>query len=443
MRRDSRSREQLIIQYAWTLARTNIREGRPSGCGSHLDEFYARTRRLHGRSLACARPNRSRTGWSRSAIFRGRGRMSILLLPCLILVLVLTPAVHPRVLVTQSQTLVSRSPILIQGNVDFTAANGVTGGNGTVANPYIISGWNISSSLSSCIEIDNTSAYFIVANVTATCSSFQVPSISGLTLTGVNNGKIVSSNFYPAVSIASSENDVFSGNVLQGAGCGAQACNQAGPVLFITQSSSITISDNHLSLGQFNSCVIEADTSSNLHVVSNTVQSDDVPCGIYYSNSNSSTISDNFVTGSTCCNPVVFANVGIIVYKSTNDQVYANNITLEQKGIRIASSTNILVFHNNMINNKIQALDDNPGKNQWDDGYPNGGNFWSDHNGTDNCSGPQQDICNGPDGIADTPYTFSSAQDRYPLIKMYVPSVDPLSANSSGTAGGGRAPLRE
>jgi hypothetical protein len=48
----------------------------------------------------------------------------------------------------------------------------------------------------------------------------------------------------------------------------------------------------------------------------------------------------------------------------------------------------------------------------WDDGYPSGGNYWSDYNGTD---------ANG-DGIGDTPYVFgynNSYTDNYPLMKPF------------------------
>jgi hypothetical protein len=72
-------------------------------------------------------------------------------------------------------------------------------------------------------------------------------------------------------------------------------------------------------------------------------------------------------------------------------------------------------------------MDNETGKNMWDVGYASGGNYWSDYvskfNGVDNCSGPRQDICPRPDGIGDTPYTFASSQDRYPLMKLFVQTV--------------------
>src|SRR5438552_18247804 len=73
----------------------------------------------------------------------------------------------------------------------------------------------------------------------------------------------------------------------------------------------------------------------------------------------------------------------------------------------------------------------------WDDGYPSGGNFWSDYTGVDNCSGPNQDVCPDPDGIGDTPYTIdANNSDRYPLI--HLPgndTVPPSVSNVAPTAG--------
>ncbi len=43
----------------------------------------------------------------------------------------------------------------------------------------------------------------------------------------------------------------------------------------------------------------------------------------------------------------------------------------------------------------------------WDDGYPSGGNYWSDYKGVD---------ANG-DGIGDTPHVIDEYnKDRYPLM---------------------------
>ena len=74
------------------------------------------------------------------------------------------------------------------------------------------------------------------------------------------------------------------------------------------------------------------------------------------------------------------------------------------------------LFHkNNFINNNVQA----DGYADWDNGYPSGGNFWSDYNGPDLFSGPFQDIP-GSDGIGDMQYNITTEwvndQDNYPLM---------------------------
>jgi hypothetical protein len=52
----------------------------------------------------------------------------------------------------------------------------------------------------------------------------------------------------------------------------------------------------------------------------------------------------------------------------------------------------------------------------WDDGYPSGGNYWSDYAGIDNYSGANQDQP-GSDGIGDIPYIIDPYHvDNYPLI---------------------------
>ena len=98
-----------------------------------------------------------------------------------------------------------------------------------------------------------------------------------------------------------------------------------------------------------------------------------------------------------------------------NNHVAGNARFGSYGGIYLESTTGARVFHNAIVVNMIQAHD--TGTNAWDDGYPSGGNYWSDYTGVDNCSGPNQNTCPSPDGIGDTPYSFPvSARDRYPLM---------------------------
>jgi parallel beta-helix repeat protein len=105
------------------------------------------------------------------------------------------------------------------------------------------------------------------------------------------------------------------------------------------------------------------------------------------------------------------------VSDSSSLLISENVIYLNSHGVALERTTNTRVFHNNFLNNTVQASDTGTTNNVWDNGYPSGGNYWSDYTGVDNCSGPRQNICPHPDGIGDTPYVFNHNQDSYPLMQ--------------------------
>ena len=125
--------------------------------------------------------------------------------------------------------------------------------------------------------------------------------------------------------------------------------------------------------------------------------------------------SDNSISGNN-----IITNIfdGIYLYSSSNNIISMNNIKNNGYGISPYYSSNNRIFHNNFINN-IYQVDPNTPTDVWDDGYPSGGNYWSDYTGIDEKSGPNQNLP-GSDGIGDTPYGIDeNNQDRYPLMKTH------------------------
>jgi parallel beta-helix repeat protein len=108
---------------------------------------------------------------------------------------------------------------------------------------------------------------------------------------------------------------------------------------------------------------------------------------------------------------------GIFLVRSDSSVIVNNSVSLNEiRGISLESSSGVSVYHNNITGNLVQAFDDTS-NNQWDNGYPSGGNNWSDYIGFDDCSGPNQDVCPDPDGFGDTPYIIDAdSQDRYPFM---------------------------
>ena len=120
------------------------------------------------------------------------------------------------------------------------------------------------------------------------------------------------------------------------------------------------------------------------------------------------------------------SNQGLVAIESSDNTVAANLVSSNRKGIVLRDSIRNRVYHNSIIDNWEQQGFDDTGENTWDDGYPGGGNYWSDYVGTDLHSGPYQNET-GSDKIGDTPYTIDADNaDSYPLIYSYgyVPSPD-------------------
>ncbi|OGS49976.1 MAG: hypothetical protein A3K65_07400 [Euryarchaeota archaeon RBG_16_68_12] len=123
--------------------------------------------------------------------------------------------------------------------------------------------------------------------------------------------------------------------------------------------------------------------------------------------SDNNTLSSSFLTDNS--------GDGLCLSDSSGNAILGNVVAANGGyGVRMSTSSANRVFHNSFLGNAQQAFDD--GTNAWDDGYPSGGNFWSDYLGSDNWSGPNQDQPGG-DGIGDTPYPIPAASmDRYPLM---------------------------
>ena len=120
----------------------------------------------------------------------------------------------------------------------------------------------------------------------------------------------------------------------------------------------------------------------------------------------------------------IFSNTqtgtAMVATNSGNISIFANWIDGSYRGLVLNSTSNIFVYHNNFYYNTIQAVDEQGLNNFWDNGYPDGGNYWTDYGGVDNCDLPSQQGCHPPettDGIGDTPYVFTGNQDNYPMMK--------------------------
>jgi parallel beta-helix repeat protein len=153
--------------------------------------------------------------------------------------------------------------------------------------------------------------------------------------------------------------------------------------------------------------------SDNNYIKSNDIFSND-DRGIYIE-----TTSDNEIIQ----NEIHNNRVGIQMYmNSASNEIIANNISVNEWGISILWASGNLLYHNNFINNTNHSSDAVVNSNKWDNGYPQGGNYWDDYSGVDIYHGPNQDQI-GSDGIGDTEYPVRGGDsiDYYPLMAPFKP----------------------
>lgn len=127
--------------------------------------------------------------------------------------------------------------------------------------------------------------------------------------------------------------------------------------------------------------------------------------------------SENSIVGNNLTNNVVgiqFDN------SSVKNVICGNDIADHKYGAWFSSdSSENSVYHNNFENNTVYQIYIVHSVNVFDDGYPSGGNYWSNYNGTDAVSGLYQNE-SGCDGMGDSAMAFDAENpDHYPLMGRF------------------------
>jgi parallel beta-helix repeat protein len=206
-------------------------------------------------------------------------------------------------------------------------------------------------------------------------------------------------------------------------------------------------------------CSCQNNTISGNNISANTGWAVSLSSGPSNNSISGNTITDNgngilMNTGlAICSNNSVFGNnieanggYGILLEDATNNSLSGNNITNNLYGVGLGSpewyatgSEGNLILENNIVTNSIcgievfnssynlichnnllglQLVSSQNSTNVWDEGYPSGGNYWSDYTGVDA----------DHDGIGDSPYVIDvSNVDNYPLMTPWG-STSPASA---------------
>jgi parallel beta-helix repeat protein len=331
---------------------------------------------------------------------------------------------------------------------------------------------NISSNIYRGIEVNNSENVTIIENVISknedgvslhlsSSNVLKLNNISFNTLCGIwissgseNTliGNVVSNNTRDGLVLKGDENTIMNNIISGNGGYGIciEGCNNSiignvvssnGKIseykkigIYLRGFGNVLISNNIIMNGEIG---ILTNYDSNNSFINNSVSlHSEIGIGLF------SSINNTYIHNSVCSN-----KVGISLgTDSCGSRFIGSNIWNNSAGILISSANNNTFYHNNFINNSLQVYDRSwdrpwisPSINIWDDGYPSGGNYWSDYTGIDLYSGPFQNDT-GSDGIGDTPYVVCENNvDHYPLMIPYAPPPT-YALTITATVGGTTSP---
>ena len=287
----------------------------------------------------------------------------------------------------------SHRPIVILGNADFTAENGVTAGSGTAADPYIISGWNIAVSSGSLhgLKIENTTAHVRIAGVTiqgpmaTNGAAIRLGFVSNVTidgciLSGTANGIQIASSYdvvmrqsviqsvrrgieVTGASLDEYRHDIDSSNELNGSPIqylvdrnGETISGLETSNLYVVGGRNMTIADNIFSDGDGIQLMFVQDSTVTGNILYRGGWN-----GIYLYRSENNQLVDNelgnnyhaaillaLCSGNSIQRNQLLANdYGLILSASDGNDVFDNLVAANPTGIEIsAGSTNNDVFDN-------------------------------------------------------------------------------------------------
>jgi parallel beta-helix repeat protein len=208
------------------------------------------------------------------------------------------------------------------------------------------------------------------------------------------------------VFLDSSQNTLIANNVIR---------ENLGNAIYLSEACENIIRDNTITSNRFG--IFAWLFSGHNNITENRVTNNEV--GIHFVMS-----SNNNIVGNTLTNN----DVGLYAfYHCRENEIRENLVENNDMGIKLADGCDDnRIYHNNFISNTEQALifdpeapifkGIEPSVNLWDDGYPSGGNYWSDYFGVDSYRGPYQNE-SGRDVIGDASYVIGDDnEDGYPLM---------------------------
>ncbi len=274
----------------------------------------------------------------------------------------------------------THSPIFIDTNNDFELQG--YPGNGSLADPYLISGFNITTT-GVCIRIQDTTAHFIIHD----CILSGGTANNGIELSYVDNGVIMNNTIFQKYhgihTNHATDVTIFNNTILDNAFVGIYIYESSNfntvanntltgnywPGVYVQSSDNNVVANNSIT-GQTQSGISVLACIDNL--IEFNVITDNGGFGVHLSGSWTTTLVNNTISRN---------NVGVRLHSADFSIISNNTITDNTQGFELSSSTENNTIYLNVIayNNNNNAVDDGE-DNKWNS--TTWGNYWSDYVGT-------------------------------------------------------------
>jgi len=240
-------------------------------------------------------------------------------------------------------------------------------GSGTEEDPYMIKDLVIEVSGSQfAMMIHDSDAYFKIMKCTFSNGGIEGQS-AGLVLANTKNGVIFKNRFIDnmgaGIALIGTINNTIQKNL----------CSENGVGIYIEWGMYTTIKQNDC-YNNFDSGIVIASAHKNIIEKNDCVENANAGIALINVGELEHSPKDNIIYTNNLENN----QLGIYLNDADKNDILRNTIVENGYGILVAAgSENNTVYHNNIVDNSIQAVDFQP-TNNWHHPYMEEGNFWSD-----------------------------------------------------------------
>ena len=207
----------------------------------------------------------------------------------------------------------------------------------------------------------------------------------------ISNNILINNNY--GIYLYKAVNNTISGNIAWN--------NSDGFYLYLTtmKTGYCIIKNNTANSSKWSGFYVYASLYQNITLINNTANWNGKH-GLFLEQCPEETIVHNTMSWNN--------GSGIYLCLSDRNTIRNNEISNNKIGINLgeewAGSSGNAIYHNNFIDNENQVYMYESVNNTWDNGYPSGGNYWSDH------------VCTGNPSDGSQPYIIDANNtDHYPF----------------------------